>query len=221
MNNQKKQLYIFDLCGTLYKSNTTFDFLDFYFLDKSRSYRFTRKLFKTIPWRLFNRFCMMLFDLDLTRKICIRQLRKYTKEQLSQMADHFVKTFLNGKKLHVTQDLLHQAQANHQEVMIMSASLDFIVAAAAKELHVTRFYSSELEYDGDICTGKLQTDLLGKKSILCNSSQILLKDAVVITDNLSDHDIVSLAGEAHIVCAAKHVRFWERISSVRQIYCFD
>ena len=119
MSDQQQQLYIFDLCGTLYQSNTTFDFLDFYFLDKSRSYRFTRKIFKTIPWRLFNRVLMKLFELDLTRYICIRQLRKYNKEQLSQMADHFVTSFLNTRKFQVTQHLLREAQAGHREVMII------------------------------------------------------------------------------------------------------
>lgn len=219
--SDQQQLYIFDLCGTLYQSNTTFDFLDFYFLDKSRSYRFNRKIFKTIPWRLFNRVLMKLLDLDLTRYICIRQLRKYNKEQLSQMADHFVTAFLNTRKFQVTQHLLREAQAGHREVMIMSASLDFIVAAVAKELQVTRFYSSELEYEGDICTGKLRNDLLGKKSAFCRNSHIPLEEAIIVTDNLSDQDLVSLASEAYIVCASKHVKFWEKFRSVKQIYCFE
>ena len=49
------QIYIFDICGTLYHSNTTFDFLEYFLKDTSIYYRYYNILRKTIVWRLFNK----------------------------------------------------------------------------------------------------------------------------------------------------------------------
>lgn len=40
-----KCLYLFDICGTIYHSNTTFDFLEFYLKD-NKAFRFYRSSIK-------------------------------------------------------------------------------------------------------------------------------------------------------------------------------
>ena len=46
-----KNLYLFDICGTIYRSNTTFDFLEFY-LKENKCFRLYRAIYKSFLGRL-------------------------------------------------------------------------------------------------------------------------------------------------------------------------
>ena len=49
-----KNLYLFDICGTIYRSNTTFDFLEFY-LKENKRFRLYRAIYKSFFWKVINR----------------------------------------------------------------------------------------------------------------------------------------------------------------------
>ena len=49
------QIAVFDVCDTIYRVNTTFGFLDYYF-GNNKKYIFFRKITKLFPVRVFNYF---------------------------------------------------------------------------------------------------------------------------------------------------------------------
>ena len=78
---------LIDICGTLFDSNTTLDFLDF--LLCSRSYRLLRRMARSLPWRAFNRCFRRLTGRDPTRAMLLRHLKGRTRQELSTSAEAF------------------------------------------------------------------------------------------------------------------------------------
>ena len=81
---------LIDICGTLFDSNTTLDFLDF--LLCSRSYRLLRRMARSLPWRAFNRGFRRLTGRDPTREVLLRPLRAYTRQAPAPAALAFHET---------------------------------------------------------------------------------------------------------------------------------
>lgn len=86
---------LIDICGTLFDSNTTLDFLDF--LLCSRSYRLLRRMARSLPWRAFNRGFRRLTGRDPTREMLLRHLRGYTRQELATAAEAFYETCLAAR----------------------------------------------------------------------------------------------------------------------------
>jgi HAD superfamily phosphoserine phosphatase-like hydrolase len=215
---KKEQVVIFDLCGTLYDSNTTFEFLDLYIYPISKFYRFVRKITKLTIWRAFNKILFKLLSLDLTRYLALKSLNSVKTAWLQGQTHHFFTEVLVNKQIVAAQSLLKEAQKTGCKIILMSASLDFIVAEAATRLGISHFYASNLGYDNDSCTGHLTKDLLGKKTQLCDSEHIPLSTAIVVTDNLSDLSLVKKSAHAYIVTNKKNATFWLRLENINMIY---
>lgn len=108
---------------------------------------------------------------------------------------------------------LHEALSHHRaagdRVMIVSSSLDLIVAPIAGLLKV-EFEASTLGFEGDRCTGQITRDLTGRKAALVEQARRhecgLL---VVYTDNQSDKALIELADRATVVLPqGKHDGHW-------------
>ena len=195
----KKKIVVFDLCGTLYSSNTTFDFVD-YVLDRS----FSCYLLKT---RLFKYGLIVLGRLlgkDLYRKLYIYQLKGLPADRLRNKANEFVETFLSYKKVKEVHSLLSRSMSDGDFVYICSASLDVIVSAVCKEINVDNWMATELVYDpSGLCRGKIKNDLLGKKADAFQSNLEL-----VVTDNISDLSLLKKAKRKFILSKMKNINFW-------------
>lgn len=68
-------LYVFDICGTIFKSNTTFDFLTFWLSPRSKYYSSFDKIRKTFIWKVINKITRTYFHVDITRVIALRFLK--------------------------------------------------------------------------------------------------------------------------------------------------
>lgn len=203
----EEPIYIFDICGTLYKSNTTFDFLSWTF-KKNRKFNLYKKVYSNILWKVFNKFLRHFFHFDLTRILALYFLRGFSKDVLSQKADEFVNSFLITKKNNDVINALNKLKENRSNVMIMSATIDIVAKAIAKSLQVKHFYSSSLKYDDSICCGYLVHDLLGNKSSFLKDN---ISIAAVFTDDLSDADILELAKEKNIIIYKKTSLKWSKL----------
>ena len=158
------RIYIFDICGTLYRSNTTFDFLEYFLKDTNIYYRYYNILRKTIAWRLFNKIAMKLLHRDITRIIALRFLKGYSLSELKNAAQSFYSEYLVVRQNKKVIDALESLSSDSQnKIIIISATLDFIAAAISKHIPCQSYQSSQLAYQNDICQGKLSIDLLGKK----------------------------------------------------------
>lgn len=201
-------MILLDLCGTLYDSNTTFDFLDFYL--RVPSYRFFRRVSKTFAWRCLNRLCLYGLKRDLTRSMALKYLKGKTRGELEAAAELFFDQFLCRKE---NSEIVHRVAALQKEypVWIVSATLDFIACVIARRVGIERLYASQLAYKGDVCRGYLQTNLLLDKAGALKRQGVFPPYDGVITDNLSDLALIREARLAWVVTYPRTHRRWVRL----------
>jgi phosphoserine phosphatase len=206
-----------DICGTLYKSNTTFDFLDYYF-DCHKTYHYFRLFTKTVVWKSFNLFLLKCLGIDLTRILAIRRLKGFTRNQLSEMANHFYSDYLMSRKIQPVFQLLELYKSEGRTIILVSATMDFIAVEVARRTEIELSYSTDLQYDKcDRCKGKISMDLLGRKFLFLKGKQLNPPYAVVITDNLSDIDIVKNSLHSILITTSKTEARWKRLLLANQI----
>lgn len=192
---------IFDVCWTMYQSNTTFDYIRFVYKSEniqSFQLKFLNSKFGKIIILLLGR----IIGRDLYRELFVKLLKGFSRKDLEELSMKFYQNFLINQKIDYTFKILEKTDVN--DVILCSASLDVVVAHIAKELGVV-FFASELEYKKQICTGKISKDLLGKKDNILKDKVIEL----VVTDNLSDLELVRKSLKSVILSTPKNVKFWE------------
>ena len=200
---------LIDICGTLFYSNTTFDFLDFYITEKS--YKRFRKLMKTPIWRYTNSLIYRLFHIDLSRKIALSYLKGIPHAELLNMADAFYDNYLSPRRIHETWNLI-EAKRPTNELILVSGTIDPIAETVAKKMGIQHYISSSLKYNKDICEGKLEYDALRKKSEYLTTLNIQKPYTLVITDNPADVSLIESAQEATIILY-NNLKRWQKLTN--------
>ncbi|WKE66791.1 hypothetical protein PVT67_06005 [Gallaecimonas kandeliae] len=199
--NELLEVSVFDVCGTLYRSNTTFDFIR-YFRKGSLSLTFLDVKIVKIPLLLIGK----VLGIDLYRLIFIRLLKGFSRLELDNAAESFYDNFLSGKKINEVHFLLEDEKLSGKEIALCSASLDLIISVISRNLEVDNFYATNLLFnDQDICKGSISNDLLGRKDTIFSDTHEL---DLVATDNKSDKNIIMNAKRKYIVSTTKDVSFW-------------
>lgn len=182
-----------DLCDTLIKGNTTFIFLDHFFKNKPL-YNVYRKLSRLFIFKLFFK-ALALIKFDANRKIAIFFLRGVDKNILQENANFLVQhSFVFEEDIIA---VIKKCKSNKIPVYIVSASLDVIVEAVAKKFGV-QYISSSLDFNANICTGKLKQDLLYTKELFFTKGSkkytgIDLEQLVFVSDNVQDISLLKKA----------------------------
>lgn len=189
MKNQK--VVLFDICGTLFFSNTSFDFLDT--VVSAKSYRVFRKFSKTIVARIINKLSVILLHKDLIRSIAVLYIKGFTKEELLKLADYFYDDYLSNKKIDSTFDLIISYLADKNiRVILASATFDFIAETVAKKIGVAEFFGTDLCYNAKSeFSGSISKDRLGHKHQALVDMGVQPPYFKVITDNVTDMDIIN------------------------------
>lgn len=204
-------LYVFDICGTIFKSNTTFDFLTFWLTPRSRYYSFFDKLRKTFIWKVINKITRTYLHVDITRIIALRFLKGYSRLQLSEGADMFYESYLMKHLNDNVVDTIKVLRINPScNVLIASATIDVVAEVIARKMQINTWYSSELCYVDGICQGKLSKDLLGKKNVFIQEIQNQTIDSVY-TDDFTDIPLQKEARQKNIVVYTKTDKKWKKI----------
>ena len=116
----KSRLVIFDICGTLFFSNTSFDFLDL--IVQAKSYSLFRKVSKTIFARIINKVSVLLLKKDLIRSIAVLYIKGMSKAELQEKADIFYNQYLLIK-LNYIERIQIQLSYWHRQLLILSQML--------------------------------------------------------------------------------------------------
>jgi len=197
-----------DICGTLYNSNTTFDFLDQY-LSKS-SYKAFRKITKNLFWRAFNKAIIYSVGLDLTRILAVRFLKGHSRSRLQQAMDEFYTNYLSTRENRQVIQLVQRFKNEGHPVIIVSATLDFIASKIAGEMGIVTYYATALAYKREICLGVIKNDLLNRKLPFLMSLGITPPYAAVITDNVSDCQLLNASDLAFVISSKDMKALWEK-----------
>lgn len=197
-----ERLLLVDLCGTLYASNTTFDFLHFLLSESAEYMRFEAGA-KGFLRRVANR----VMPGDHRRERAIRFLAGYDHHQLLEAADIFLETI---KPIDEVVDRVRQLQTQTDRTLLVSSSLDFIVERACNKLGFDGFRATKLDYADGICQGRITNDLLGVKHILI-AREFSANECTLVTDNKSDAYCRGVVSTLVGVAAAGNremVKFW-------------
>ncbi|MGZ5486831.1 MAG: HAD family hydrolase [Nitrososphaeraceae archaeon] len=215
------KIAVFDVCDTLYASNTTFEFLDFY-LNKSFKYRYFRKFSKSIAGKLLNYPFLKLFEKDIIRLIATGFLGGYPEQQVNIAAKYFVNNQLKDKIHKNIHELLLQYKAQGFLIILMSGSYNIIVKNVCDYFHADDYFASELEIINEKLSGNYSSDQLFNKKQALLAKYPYFTELVVISDNKTDYQLFEIANEAFAVCVStKQENFWKhkKIKHLKLIKC--
>lgn len=201
---------LFDVCDTLYRANTTIGFLD-EVLGSDPRYRQRR-------WLLTSRFSPLFYVAavtlrvlrrDFARAILLRSLQGMRRADLEAAARRYVQERLGGLRNQSVLELLERHLENGHRIVLLSSSLDLVIAEIARSLHVD-YRASRLEFKGSHCTGRLESDLTGRKHELVQELRPRKMTLHVYTDNRSDCALLSMADNPTIIIPRGRSERWAK-----------
>jgi len=213
---KKNSIVYFDLCDTLYHTNTTMSFLDFYFKENLH-YKVFRTISKFFVVKAINLFSIRLFKYDLIRSTAISYLKNQKTCTVQESLPNYY-SWLISKKTYISHLLLQNAKDASCKIFLVSASLDFIVEFVAKELGLYGFYATKLNRDNNIFNGKINTDLLGNKKQVFREINSDNRSSYFITDNLSDINCIDYVDYFIVITKHKNLNFWKKQKNICKIY---
>lgn len=194
--------HYYDICWTLYRSNTTFDFIDYVLLgdgdkptivrERGAKYSKIRKLRQIRLFRLANLCIFKLTRRDLWREYAIKQLAGLTQKQVEQLAGDFADNHLSKLKISKIWEKIQTDGDNY----LLSSTIEPIAKAVSQQIGNCPYKATTLEYEDDTLTGKICNDLLSCK---ISDDGMPSGDYSICTDNLTDINLIVKAKEATIV----------------------
>jgi hypothetical protein len=176
---------IFDICGTLFNANTTFEFIVYYHKKKRHPYKyFLSILLTSIVGKLIAKSTGFSI-----RNVLIGTLAQQKKSDLYSLSYQFY----DDKLIHKINAIIFKNFELTSNKLLLSASIDPVVAIIGEKLHVP-YFCSELTYINGVSNGKIHTDLKGRKSTMINTPIDM-----VYTDNFDDIDLIDLSKKSIIV----------------------
>lgn len=211
----REKLAVFDVCETLFYSNTTHDFIAFVVFQTENS-SFSRVVFLLI----FGKFSPLRYALivssiitgwDFARSIALRFLRGLSSDEMDNLADRFVTSFLVNAEITETQNLLNELRATSSLVVLCSSSIEPVVDAIGRNLGNIDVIGSKLEFEGGVFSGRILDDTTGKKIDFLRRSYPDAEIEWAVSDNVSDKDLL-LAAEhpVAVVHNSKKLAFWKQ-----------
>lgn len=213
------RIAIFDVCDTLYSTNTTFTFLDTYI--DSKSYKLFRIFSKTFFGKVINYVFYKYFKNDIVRTIATKYLSNKTEIELQTLAEDFIVNHLMKYENKNIINMLEQYKSNDYKIIFMSGAYDFIIKEVATYFKVDTFYATKLELKDSKYTGRLSHDILLKKDELFKKDYKDFDHLVVVSDNKTDLSLLNIANESFAICnKEKDLYFWEKYPKIKIIRNF-
>ncbi|MEQ8362604.1 MAG: HAD family hydrolase [Cyclobacteriaceae bacterium] len=212
-----KKLVVCDVCDTLYRSNTTFDFIRFIANEGSifRLFVFNLLTQKWSPIFLALVILGRLKGMDYNRKLALKFFSGFGEQQLAIASEKFYSDFLALRKNEKIFDLLARYR-NSAKLILASSSIHPVVQVIATENDFDDFIASTMESKQGKYTGALTQDLTGRKQSFIRElmDREGANELIVITDNKSDKALVKMSNESFIVVKKESDKnFWKGIDT--------
>lgn len=195
---------VFDVCDTLFSTNTTTGFLRFHAerTNNRRELRILRRwTSRSSPAFYVGALSYKLAGWDIGRTRVIGTLRGHSRTELKAAAECYARDELNRQIVAPVHDRVEEHLQRGDRVILASSSLDIVVAAIARDLGV-EWLASELGFLDDTCTGRLVKDLTGRKPAAVSSIIPAGAHLHVYTDNRSDGALLRMAVRCTIILPA-------------------
>ena len=192
-----------DVCGTLFDMNTSAGLVLFHH-DRMGN-RWRKRCLSAVtgrhkPLGFLLIAASKLTGIDFHRAATLFSLRGQARGDLDASAQAFLPV-LWERRIDKVHRLVAQMQAEGWRPVLTSNSIDLVIAPIADRMAVP-YLSSELDWDGDICRGRLRRDLTGRKKACLEAfldRRLARERLAVITDNRSDMDLIQGSAAATLV----------------------
>lgn len=201
MNEPPVTIAVFDVCDTLFSTNTTTGFLRFYARrsgDPRIAAAVRRWTSRSGLTFYLGAFTYRLAGWDLARTRLIAALRGHSRRELEEAAASYVTDELDRQVVEPVHARLRQHVERGDRVILASSSLDVVIGAVARGVGV-EWVASELGFEGDKCTGRLKSDLTGRKPEAISGIVPPGASLHVYTDNRSDKALLRMAERCTII----------------------
>jgi len=176
--------YVFDLCGTLIRENTTKGFLLYLFRGK-----FLHRALIVIICSIVMAKLSHILGKDLSRLLLIRFLKGRNKLYLYSQSRLYVQWALNNKINEYVIKAVNEAKRNGCKLVLASSTIDSVAHAVGELLEFDYVVCSKLLYKKEVCAGRFELDITGRKWHFLN--QLLKNDEIIVyTDNPEDIDMI-------------------------------
>lgn len=205
-----KEIVFFDVCGTLYNSNTTYDFYKFLFKNHKRRNIFCT-LFNSKPSKVLWKSLMFIGLSKVPRRISLSFLWSLDVNYVKEMADIFVEEVLEPLKNNELHQKLIDARSNGATIVLISASIEPVVEAIAKRLGNISFICTTLHEVEGKYTGFIKEDVEGLKLNKVEEKFNLSQNTSwFYTDNKEDLPLLIKVTHPNIVLRKKgDIIYWE------------
>lgn len=212
MSVEEKYTWFFDVCDTLYRSNTTFDFLQYFFQKKAPEKLNSLKQIgsrKTLQyWARAIKF--RVFNSDPYKRAAIQLLAEFPVSEVNDEAANFVKEQLSTCAIAETNALLLQEIKKGNHPILISNSIEPVVKAIAEQYNL-KYFATTLQIIDDRYTGRIEVDLMGIKHQCLTEYQD--HKIAVVTDNRSDRKLIEMANKPYVVIHQERDKaFWSPIA---------
>ncbi len=209
----QSSFFFCDVCDTLYRSNTTFDFIRFVVAKRGGISRVLLWAISSTQSPLFYLLILLnkITGRDWPRQLALQFLRGMSSEELEQEATQFYQHYLVPR---ANQEIFEYIKKPGVTAILLSSSINPVIKAIAHANGLS-YFSSELELKDGKATGQLQIDMTGRKHEVARKliAERAISSVGVITDNYSDWELVKLADERLVVVASEAQKnFWKPLS---------
>ena len=198
-----------DICGTLYKVNTSYSFLAYYFQRNNRIKAGYFRLLLSLPAKVLWKIAGAVMDMEWLRKHLLRLLKGENEEKVMAEAKVFVREVLPKFKNKNAWDRI----ASDRPVILVSATLSPVAKAIAEEIGAEAFFATQMEVVDGVFTGRIAADARNQKLELLSVSDYYpyLSDSTFMTDNKEDLPLLKAVKEAIVIAdIPAHQRFWSK-----------
>lgn len=203
---RKDKVFLVDICGTIFKSNTTFDFVKYMYGNKLRV-----KFFFSLPYRIYNRIMDKLFHKEPLRRNLIAILKGNTIAELEQQAESFYTDYLKSCENEEVINIIEKMRQQGMKLVIVSATISPIAKVVARHLKIDTWLSTILSYsDSGICVGTIRRDLLKDKKSALSDIGLNAPYEGIITDNYSDKGLIELSEIPFLVTYNRCTEKWKK-----------
>jgi len=201
------RIAIIDICGTIFRSNTTFDFVDYVHRDDFR-YKIVRKFTQLLPIKIILALIYRCLKVDVIRKWMIGCLKGLSISELYSLCEGFYDDYLLHR---INLNVISRIKSLQANVILVSATLEPIAETIYKRLNADDFYASELDFVDEITTGKLSKDLLGVKLEKIVSEGYSTPFLCTVSNDFTDLPLFLNSSQGIIITKSKNQGKWQKI----------
>jgi len=200
----QKNLYIIDVCGTLFFEDTTIGLLRFHFSRKGKN-RFRQFLMQALtskasPFGLVFKLLERVLSRHILKHLLIRLVAGELESDFEMSAEKYVRELLLHRKIHHVWSKF-ESQTMPVQIILASASVEPVIKYLAITMGA-EFVASKLEVVEGVLTGRFGDDISGRKEQAIKnklSINLRLTSFVAISDNLTDKSLLMQATKAVVV----------------------